>query len=444
MKQHISRDIFQSFTGFFNKHPLPPGHSLLLAVSGGIDSIVLCHLCKQAGFNFSIAHCNFNLRGEESLRDENFVRGIGGGVPVFIKHFDTERIAQENKQSIQETARKLRYEWFEQLQKENGFDFILTAHHADDNIETMLMHFFRGTGLRGLTGIPAMNGKLLRPLLEVRRSEIENYAGQHQLKWVEDQSNSSSKYTRNFFRNDLLPAIREKFPNVDENLFQNLDRFQKTYSFYEEQVAKELKSLVERNGTEIKIPVRKLKKSSPEILLFELTRPFGFSSGQLQDIIGLMDSTSGKFVRSETHQVIRHGLWLVIAPVSTDSALITIDESENEIKFSKGNLLFKKGSAADFKISNDENLALLDAKHISYPLVLRRWKQGDYFYPLGMRKKKKIARFLIDKKVAKHLKEDTWVLESGKKILWVVGMRIDDRFKLGPSTSSVLSITYQH
>lgn len=444
MKQ--TTGIFENFIQFFDRHPLPPQHHLLLAVSGGIDSVVLSHLCRQAGLRFSIAHCNFNLRGEASLADENFVKNLAGtlNVPVFTRQFETEKISTELKLSIQETARKVRYEWFTQLQETEGFDYVFTAHHADDSIETMMMHFFRGTGLRGLTGIPEINGKILRPLIRIHRRDIMAYAIEKNLGWVEDQSNSSSKYTRNFFRNELIPLIAKNFPNVKENLEQNLERFQHTYSFYEEQVAKELKELVERSGETAKIPVRKLKKKHAAILLYELTRPYGFSPGQHADILRLMDAATGRFVESGSHQLIRHGLWLVLAPRSVDAGMIAISENENEIQFSRGILQVKKGNIAEFSIENNPAAALLDAREIEYPLVLRKWKQGDYFYPLGMRKKKKLARFLIDQKTPKHEKENTWVIESGKKIIWVVGHRIDDRFKILPSTSSVLSITYQH
>ncbi len=444
MKQ--TTGIFQDFTDFFGRHPLPPSHHLLLAVSGGVDSIVLTHLCRQGGYRFSIAHCNFNLRGDESGADEELVKELANslGVQAYIKQFETAVLSAERKQSIQETARQLRYDWFESLRIENGFDYILTAHHADDSIETMLMHFFRGTGLRGLTGIPEVNGKILRPLIKIHRKEIMGYALEKNLHWREDQSNSSSKYTRNFFRNELMPLIGKTFPNVKENLEQNLERFQHTYRFYEEQVTKELNEVVERSDETIKIPVRKLKKKNAAILLYELTRPFGFTSGQLTDILRLMDSVPGRFVQSSSHQVIRHGLWLVIAPRTTDAGIIAIGEMDNEVSFANGLIRIKKGNVTDFKIENHSHTALLDAGHIEYPLVLRKWKPGDYFYPLGMRKKKKLSRFLIDQKTPKHEKENIWVIESGKRIIWVVGHRIDERFKILPSTSSVLSITYQH
>jgi tRNA(Ile)-lysidine synthase len=418
---------------------------LLLAVSGGMDSVVLCEVCKQAGLLFSIAHCNFSLRGEESERDEQFVRGLGKkyGVEVLVRKFDTNAFAEQNKISIQEAARKLRYEWFAQLRKEKSFAYTLLAHHADDNIETLLMNFFRGTGLQGLTGIPE-GGKethLLRPLLQVRRKEIESFAEGNNLAWVEDSSNSSTKYTRNFFRHELIPAIQKVFPQAEENLLDNIERFKKINVFYQSSVEKLKQEVCEQHLTELRIPVKKLMKYNHTSLVYEIIKDYGFGEKQVGEVMKLIEAESGKFIENESFQIIRHRNWLIIAPKAAITETVAIEKDEVQVKFSGGLLEMGFVDKTNFSLHKSPLMAQLDAKHIEFPLLLRKWKQGDYFYPLGMRKKKKLARFLIDQKLPKNQKENIWIVEANKKIIWVVGMRIDDRFKITPATEKVLQIS---
>ncbi len=418
---------------------------LLLAVSGGIDSVVLCELCKQAGLTFSIAHCNFSLRGEESERDEQFVRGLGKkyGVEVLVQKFDTNAVAEQNKISIQEAARMLRYEWFAQLRKEKGFAYTLLAHHADDNMETLLMNFFRGTGLQGLTAIPE-GGKethLLRPLLGVRRKEIESFAGENNLQWVEDSSNSSTKYTRNFFRHELIPAIQKVFPQAEENLLANIERFKKINVLYQASVEKLKQEVCEKHLAELRMPVKKLMKYSHTSLVYEIIKDYGFGEKQVGEVMKLTEAESGKFIENENFQIIRHRNWLIIAPKTTITDTVAIEKDQAQVKFSGGLLEMSFVDKEKFSLNKSPLVAQLDAKHIEFPLLLRKWKQGDYFYPLGMRKKKKLARFFIDQKLPKNQKENIWVVESNKKIIWVVGLRIDDRFKITPATEKVLQIS---
>ena len=437
-------NISEKFTRFFKERNLLQG-KFLAAVSGGIDSVVLCELCKQSGIHFSIAHCNFQLRGEESERDENFVRSIGEkyGVDVSVKRFDTGAYANQNKISIQEAARELRYEWFVQLKNEKGFSFTLVAHHADDNIETLLMNFFRGTGIQRLTAMPGENREekfILRPLLEVRRNEIIEFARQNNLQWVEDSSNVESKYTRNFFRNELMPAIKKAYPQVEENLLANIDRFKKTNFIYKDAVAELKKEICEQYTSEVRIPVLKLMKYQHTSIIFEIIKDYGFGEKQVEEVIKLAEAESGKFIENEHYQIIKNRKWFVIAPKASNTDTIAIEEGEEKLCFAGGQLEFKSIPIEKFNLQKKEGIAQLDAKHIEFPLLIRKWKQGDYFYPLGMRKKKKLARFFIDQKLPKNQKENTWVLESNKKIIWIVGMRIDDRFKVVDSTKQVLSI----
>jgi len=422
------------------------GGSFLLAVSGGLDSVVLTELAWRAGLSIELAHCHFGLRGEESDRDASFVKDLAGrlGLKLHLKHFDTKTIAETLGVSIQEAARTIRYEWFDELVEQHHFSALLLGHHADDSIETTLMNFFRGTGVKGLTGIPVRNGSRFRPLLSFRRAELLDYARMNGLQWVEDSSNAGSDYTRNFFRNELLPRIREVFPSAEENLLRNISRFTSVNDYIERHVKKDLDAMLEKKGEEWRLPVRKFKKLGHDILLYELVKPFGFGEKQLGDIKSLLDATNGKFIESQHYQLVKHGLWLYISPRIKEEGLFLIEEDQQAISNNEFELLISKALVEGVTIDPSAAVAQLDASDIRYPLVLRRWKAGDYFYPLGLRKKKKIARFLIDSKVPKHRKEKLWVLESDKRIIWVVGMRIDDRFKITPATSSLLLITMQN
>lgn len=439
---------------------LHPQHSkLLLAVSGGVDSVVLAHLFAKAGYSFTIAHCNFQLRGDESTRDEQFVKALGEtyNMPVLVKHFDTQAYAAENKLSIQEAARKLRYDWFEELikaEKAKAKDTssviyhlssvnLITAHHANDNIETLLINFFRGTGISGLHAIPAKQGDVIRPLLFAKRDDIVAYAKEEGLSWVEDSSNASDKYTRNFIRLQMLPAAREIFSNAEDNLLQNIERFKEAEILYKQAVEQHKKKLLQQKGNEWHVPILKLQKTQPlNTIVWEVIKDFGFNAAQTGEIIKLLQAGSGSYITSSTHRVINNRGWLIIAPVTTEEPQhILVEESDKKIMFVNGTLTFDVLPAGSINITNSNLVAMLDARHIQYPLLLRKYKQGDYFYPLGMQKKKKLNRFFIDQKLSATDKEKVWVLEMDKKIVWVVGLRIDDRFKVQPSTQQVLKIT---
>lgn len=442
---------------------------LLLAVSGGVDSVVLCELCHQAGFPFAIAHCNFQLRGEESERDKQFVRSLGEkyGVETYVRKFDTQQYAEDKKLSIQVAARELRYNWFNELlaatapfeiihsthtnghdpllaQQSSPLTVLLTAHHADDNIETLLMNFFKGTGIGGLHGIMSKQHKIVRPLLFAYKEELKAFAEAHQLAYVEDSSNESDKYTRNYFRNQLIPAMEEVFPSAKGNLTRNIHRFREIELLYEQAVQQHKKKLVEQKGKEYHIPVLKLLKTTPlETVLYEIIKDFGFTSQQVKEAAGLLDSESGKYVASSTHRIIRNRNWLIIAPVKSDEAAhILIEEKDTAIVFPAGALKLEQIAVSQFSIPDSAAIACLDVSLIQFPLLLRKWKTGDYFYPLGMKKKKKLSRFFIDQKLSLPEKEDTWVIEMNKKIVWIVGRRIDDRFKVKDATKQVLMIYY--
>lgn len=439
------------FQQYIEEHHLfRPEHKLLLAVSGGADSVALAHLCAEAGYSFTMAHCNFRLRGAESDRDEAFVRRLGErlNVPVLVQHFNTRKFAEEKALSIQEAARALRYGWFFELLSlgEHSFSRIVTAHHADDNVETVLMFLFRGTGIRGLTGIPVRNAQIVRPLLFARRSELENYLKQKGIDFVQDSSNFSEKYDRNFIRNKVLPLVREHYAGVDENILSSIGRFSDAVAIYSEAIELKKKKLMEQRGAEWHIPVRKLKKQEPlHTIVFELIRPFGFSPAQTFEVIRLLEAHTGRETVSATHRIIKNRDWLIISPVHAATAPVYVVNDVNDVVEIPGGIFSFKEMAVkkDMRFPTDAFEALVDGNKISFPLIIRKWKTGDYFYPLGMRKKKKLARFFIDLKLSKTEKENVWVMESHKKIIWLIGYRIDDRVKITEGSVKGLFLSRQ-
>ncbi len=456
--------LLQQFKANWKKnfsHLSPANCLLLVAVSGGMDSVVLVHLLSQCGFSFSIAHCNFMLRAEESERDEVFVKMLSEqyNKPFFVKRFDTKNYTKTNKLSTQEAARKLRYDWFSEIITSDSFtvncqpstvNFIVTAHHANDNIETLLINFFRGTGISGLHGILPKQNNLIRPLLFAKREAIESYAKQNGLQWVEDSSNATDNYTRNFFRHRLLPLVKEAFVNVEDNLLNNMQRFSDAEVLYQQAIQAHKKKLIKANGNEVQIPVLLLQKSQPlATVIWEMIKEYHFTSSQIMDVQNLLEAENGKYVASPTHRVIKNRAWLIVSPLQTEEAQhILIEEKDKKVAFPNGELLLKQLSTVNHhQPSTNNNIATLDAKEIQYPLLLRKWKQGDYFYPLGMSNlpagkagKKKLSKFFIDNKLSKTEKENVWVLEMNKKIIWVIGYRIDDRFKIKKDTQNVLLI----
>ncbi len=431
---------------------------LLLAVSGGVDSVVLTDLIAKSGFDFTILHCNFQLRGDESKRDESFVRSLGEKYikTVLVKTFDTNSYATENKISIQVAARELRYNWFKEINETLVFPdsrlpaidyrLITTAHHADDNIETVLINFFRGTGIQGLKGIqPYIKEQhLIRPLLNFRKYELLQYAKENNLSFVEDSSNSSDKYTRNYFRNQLIPSIKEIFSNAEENILNNIERFNEAEMLYSQAIRLHRKKLIEEKGNEFHIPILKLKKAEPlHTIVWEIIKDFNFSSAQTDEVIKLLDADNGSSIQSTTHRIIRNRKWIIIATLQTEVANhILIEKGEKHIVFANGELNLEILSAP-LPTPDSRLLTHIDFAKLSFPLMLRPNKKGDYFYPLGMQKKKKLNRFFIDQKLSATDKEKVWVIESNKKIVWVIGLRIDDRFKITSSTKQILQISFR-
>lgn len=420
---------------------------LFLACSGGLDSVVLAHLLKNAGISFTILHCNFQLRGEESSRDEKFVQQLAQelGVSFQVKHFDTPHEMEIRKKGVQETARVLRYEWFDEVLSavdQTVKSWLLTAHHADDQVETMMMQFFRGTGIAGLKGMKIKSGRLVRPLLFATRNELHGYARQEGLIWVEDSSNATDDYTRNFVRHKIIPLIEEVVPAFKTNMINNSKRFEEIDLIYQDRIQQIKKRLLVQQGKGFAIPVNKLKNVQPlDTILFEIFKDFGFSAHQVVELKKMLEVTTGKYVTSDLFRVLRNRAWLLIEPKLEQAYGVGVVEfSETKLTIHDSELSFQS-VPAEFPISNDQQQALLNLKKIKFPLLVRKWKAGDYFYPLGMKKKKKLSRFLTDLKLSLTEKESQLVIESDKKIIWVVGRRIDDRFKVDEQTAERLLIT---
>ena len=416
----------------------------LLAVSGGVDSMVMAALFLQRGVNFAVAHCHFSLRIPDADLDATLVATWchDHQIPFFTNTFDTKAFATNESLSIQEAARILRYRYFSDLIQEHGYDFIATAHHCDDAIETALFHYLRGTGIRGLAGIPSQNGTIVRPMLHFSRAAIEAYASDKQVPFRTDASNKENKYTRNQIRNEILPFIEKRFPNVREQLAANLKRMQETTILFNEAIDQKKKKLIEQRGPDFYIPLRKLRNVKPLFTItYELISPFGFHAEQVDAVIQLMDGHSGSWIQSQTHKLIRDREFLIITQVQTTaSERIVIEATDQQIRCADFELKLKASAKSGLPQNNDGRTESIDAALLQYPLILRKWRAGDYLYPIGMNKKKKVARLLIDAKISLADKERIWVLESDQRIIWVVGIKLDHRFRITEQTKNVLTL----
>ncbi len=418
---------------------------LLITISGGLDSVVLTHLCYKLKLNIALAHCNFNLRGNESDADEDFVLQLAEDLDleVFVESFETETYAKDNKLSIQMAARELRYNWFKELAEQLQFDYILTGHHADDNLETFLINLSRGTGLEGLTGIPEVNNNIVRPLLSFSRDDIEDYAKENHLKWREDSSNASTKYLRNKLRHDVVPVLKEVNPQLLQNFNKTLENLQESNDIIADVIARFYDRVVSipEDKKSIKLNIKEIKTYRfPKAYLYEFLKFKGFS--QWDDILHLLDAQSGKQVFSSTHRLIKDRDYLLLSEITSEETpqIISISETEKEVQTPFGVLHFNE---VDTISETNKNTVFVNKSKIKFPLVLRKWEEGDVFYPLGMNGKKKLSKYFKDEKLSLLDKEDIWLLCSGNDILWVVNRRADNRFRVTENTKRILKIQLQ-
>ena len=419
---------------------------LLLAVSGGLDSMVLADLCIKSGLDIALAHCNFKLRNEESDEDEDFIKAFAqtNNLEVFITHFETETVATTQKQSIQMAARQLRYEWFETLKNQKGFEYILTAHHADDNLETMLINLSRGTGLDGLTGIPELNGSIVRPLLEFDREDIHDFATYHKLSWREDSSNNSTKYVRNNLRHTIIPLLKEMNPSFIESFQNTQNHLKDTQSILEDYMLEVEDKVVESidENQIIYNADRILSLNNPKGYLYQLLKGYNFTDWT--QITALLEAQSGKQIRSSTHRLIKNRSQLILTPLDKKSKIsISIDASDT--------FVLLPSQSFDLKLELSESLGstsntvvYLDLELLQFPLRLGSWNEGDYFYPRGMKGKKKLSKYFKDEKLSLIEKENTVVLYSNNAVVWIVGMRDDQRFIANEKSTKILKLSIEY
>lgn len=413
---------------------------LLVAVSGGLDSMVLLDLLHKLNFQITVAHCNFKLRGEESNEDENFVKlqAEKYQIPVFINQFDTETYAAMHKKSIQVAARELRYQWFNELALQQGYDYILTAHHLDDQVETFLINFTRGTGLEGLTGINEVNGIVVRPLLPFSKEELTTFAIHNAIAWREDSSNASDKYVRNRLRHQVIPILKELNPNFLDSFKHTILHLQDAESVNRNTSIFYFNKIVLEKENQLVINILELKKTPNYLFhLYQWLKDFGFKAWD--DITDLLEAQSGKQIFSSTHILLKNRNELIVKKKELANSEVytssTLDSSVNfPLKLTLCNL-----SNLD---TSDKNTIFVDADLLQFPLIVRKWQEGDYFYPSGMNGKKKLSKYFKDEKLSLFDKNEIWILESANKIVWIIGHRADERFKVKTNTKTSIKITY--
>ena len=446
-----------SLSADFNRHltlhfpEILQGRSIL-ALSGGIDSIVLCELLCEARIDFSLAHCNFQLRGGESDADQEFVQELAKkkGLEVHCKSFDTKGYARNFGKSLQIAARELRYAWFEELLEETSSEYLLTAHHADDNLETFLINLARGSGLKGLTGIPERNGRIRRPLLPFQREDIQDFALERKISWREDRSNAQSKYLRNRIRNELIPSMKETIPNLSTGFGKTLGHLKESQLIIHDRLAETWKQIASSEGDLIKLEIARIRSlNQPKAYLFGLLSEYGFT--EWSDVAKLLSAQSGKMVFSTTHRLLKdrdHLLLQHLESLPDDEQNFTISRNQLSIELPSGTILLDEVSSSCedrslLKSPDSKSEILLDSDKLKFPLIVRKWQKGDYFYPKGMRGKKKLSKFFKDEKLSIPEKENIWLLCSGNEIAWVIGQRADERFKVTRETKSVLHVEWK-
>lgn len=447
----------QNFKDYISQNALFTANDrILLAVSGGRDSVLMVHLFKLSGCDFGIAHCNFNLRGEESVRDEHFVKMLAStlDIPFYVQHFQTKAYATAHRISIQMAARDLRYQWFEELRSKEKYAFIALAQHQDDAIETVLLNLTRGTGIAGLHGILPKRGHLIRPLLFLSRTEINELIEKEHLDYVEDSSNLSTNYARNKIRLKVLPQLKEINGNLEVTFQHNIQRFADTEQVLQKVVADLSQKLLLEKEDGIHLSISEIKSLSPQkLLLFEVLKPYGFSEHLVAGVLQALNKQSGISFFSPSHQLTLDRDDLILVALKDKDATarqhLMIHVEDLVTPLPEGELLMTTLSKSTFEqkhqFRKDHFEAYLDAEKLIYPLVLRSRQNGDKFKPIGMSNFKKLSDFFIDEKVSVTRKDDIPILVNGNgEIIWVLGLRQDNRYKITPATKNVRIFTFRN
>ncbi len=440
--------MLQKVSGYIQTHRLcQPESNILAAVSGGIDSVVLCELLHQLKYDFAVAHCNFGLRAEEAEADQLFVKKLAKKyeVPFYTENFNTKAFAAQERLSVQMAARSLRYQWFEQVRQTEGYDHIATAHHSNDLAETILLHLTKGTGIAGLHGIPPRNGYIIRPMLSVTKDDIYDFVTSNKLIWREDSSNETTKYQRNKIRHEVIPVLKEINQNLEETMQQTAERVNHAEEIVAAYVGRLGQQAIRTEADAVYVDLAPLRTATGlPVVLHELLRPYEFSYSVVLELVEALDGISGKQFLSPSHVLVKDRNQLVITAkdLSVFGSLL-IEENQQEVREANIQLRLRYVAADAYKISSKPHIAALDADLLKFPLKLRTWQEGDWFVPLGMNGKKKISDLLVDRKVPATLKAQTLVLVSEQSIAWVVGQRPDNRYKVTEKTKRVLEITLE-
>jgi len=442
---HTFISMVEQFLKYIHEEKLfHSSQRILLAVSGGADSMLMLHLFTHAGFSVAVAHCNFGLRGIESDGDEQFVSEYCDkyNLAFYVKHFKTQDYAEEKGISIEMAARDLRYEWFNSLLDQHKYDFLATAHHQDDVIETFLINLSRGSGIKGLSGIQSKAGKIIRPMLFTNRAEILGFCKRMSIAFRTDSTNEQTIYKRNLIRHEVIPLLEQVNPAFRRNALKTIFALNETGQLFQQRMSEIRATVYSDDEMGAMIHIEKLLAFSPlKTILFELIREFGFQPEQVDDIVDSLTKESGRKFYTEDYRLIKDRDYLLIAPnPSSQEKLFYIEEDCTRINFPICLSIERIERTSDFRYSTNPNVADLDLDKLEFPLILRRWQEGEYFQPLGMTGLKKLSDFFIDEKYSIPEKENAWILASGNRPVWIVGKRLDDRVKITAQARRILRI----
>lgn len=421
---------------------------VLVAVSGGMDSVLLCHLLNAIEQPFGIAHCNFKLRGKNSDEDETFVTNLAKvfDVPFFLKQFNTYKIAIDRKISIQVAARDLRYEWLENIRKNNDFSYLATAHHLNDSVETVLFNLTKGCGIRGLHGILPRNLQLIRPLLFLTKKEIRHQVHQLEIDFRVDDSNESDKYTRNYIRHQIVPSLQSINPKLEQTFSENIDRFREVESLYLQAIETIQKETCTIINDELHIDIQTISKNiAAKSILFEILKPYNFTNSITNQILQSKDTFAGKLFYSKTHLAVLDRTHLIVGQIPNETnQFFEVLKNDSIIQINNHQLTINYLNQRPKQFSRENNIAYFDADKLQFPLKIRKWQEGDIFQPFGMNgKHKKVSEFFRQQKFSKHDKDKVWILESADEIVWIIGYRSDERFRIDSKSNNVIILEWK-